>query len=506
MGTRRRDLVLLAPIHPWSPSVPLGLMSLAAFARREGYSAEILVGTMARLKTQLAQFDLSQSMLGFSATTDVVELAIDLCNWIKSRPLPHPFCVLGGHHATALPRHTMEASRFDCLVCGEGEAATKELLEALRPGRCRPFGVRGTWERTTDGHIIQNPPRPEFCDLKDLPQPAYELVDFEFWRGGIRTHDASCRRVGYLLTSRGCPFRCAFCSSNNIWGRKLRHMPIEAALDMVERVVDSYRLDGISFLDDDLVANHKRMSQFCAGLVRRGLHKRIIWEAHSTAAFADPDIFHIMKDAGCVLVRIGLESGSDRVLRYLKQGQMSAEQNLRAVRSARAAGLNVFGSFIIGAPDEDAADVIATIEFIKTSGLTDAAVFVAVPYPGTKLYDDCVRRGFLLPDIGFSDFRVEGVGARPVIRNASFSSEQLDALRRLILIHVVEPLNQRESILSLDYASEIERIRRGDLANCEYRLPQKLKRICQRAARGAQACWHEPRKIACYLSRIFPHE
>lgn len=501
-ATKQLDLLLISPV-PIFRAIPLGLMSIAAYVRSKGFSVEILVDNLWGLKRQLGKLDLSQTVVGFSATTDVIEDAIELCDWIKAALSPDIYCMIGGIHATVMPQETLSGSKFDCLVQGEGEATVLEILGRFSNGSKAPFGIAGTWEPGAAGEIRQGPSRPLLQNLDDLPFPAFDLVDFSLWKGGIRTGGVHCQRVATLLTSRGCPYQCVFCGSKSMWARKIRAHSIPYCVELMEELIERYHLDGFSFLDDELVTDRKRILALCAEIRRRGLHRKIRWEAHSTATSANEEVFRAMKEAGCVNVRIGIESGSEKILRFLKKGQATVTKNYLAVRSARDAGLSVFGSFILGSPEETVDDVLETINFIRDSGLNSCAVFVAVPYPGTELFTICQEKGYFRPGLSYKDYVVEGPKAAAIIRNETFTSEQLDAIQRFINIQVVEPLNNRRKIPELDYRQEIDKILRGDLTLAEYTMPVKLKNAFKKITRRIGIACRDPQMIIYYFSRRY---
>lgn len=502
MKPTKVDLLLIAPA-PIFRTIPLGLMSIAAYVRSKGFSVEILVDNYWGLKKKLVRFDLRQTVVGFSATTDVIEEAIELCDWMKTSLSPEIYCIIGGIHATVMPQETLAGSKFDCLVQGEGEASVLEILEQFFDGSNRPYGIAGTWERGAAGEILKRPSRPMLPNLDDLPFPAFDLVDFNLWKGGIRTGGVHCKNVAVLLTSRGCPYQCVFCGSKSMWARKIRTHSIPYCLELMEELIGRYQLDGFSFLDDELVTDKKRILALCAEIRRRGLHRQIRWEAHSTATSANEEVFRAMKEAGCVNVRIGLESGSEKILKFLKKGQATIQKNYLAVKAARNAGLSVFGSFILGSPEETLDDVLDTINFIKDVGLNSCAVFVAVPYPGTELFTTCREKGYLRPGLRYQDYVMEGPSASAIIRNDTFSSEQLDAIQKFINIQVVEPLNNRGKIPDVNFRLEIEKILQGDLTLTHYTLPVKLKSAFKKFTRRLGIAIRDPKMIIYYFSRRY---
>ncbi|MFZ5448752.1 MAG: B12-binding domain-containing radical SAM protein [Thermodesulfobacteriota bacterium] len=494
------DLLLLSPA-PLFRVVPLGIMSIASFIRSKGFTVEILADSPWGIKRKLSKRALQRTVVGITATTDVVEASIELCAWIKNTISPDIYCVIGGIHATALPQETLLESAFDCLVQGEGEITILEILEHFLAGKARPHGICGTWERGKNGEILTAPARDLIPDLDKLPFPAFDMVDFNLLKGGIRTGGVHCKRVATVLTSRGCPYQCVFCGSKSMWHRKLRFHSSQYCLEFMEALIKEFRLDGFSFLDDELVAHKKRILELCSEITRRGLHKNIKWEAHSSATSANEEVFRAMKDAGCVNIRIGLESGSDKILKFLKKGQATVEKNYRAVTLAKKAGLHVFGSFIIGSPDETIDDVIDTINFIKDSGLTSCAVFVAVPYPGTELYDICRQKGYFRSGLSYRDYVVEGPNVSSIIRNEAFSFEQLDAIKRLINIHVVEPLNNNLKVESLNYRKEIEHIKMGDFARTYYSPTRKVINSGIKFINRLTKAIKDPNMVIYYFSR-----
>ena len=307
------DLLLIA-LAPVFRTIPLGIMSIASYVRSKGFSVDIFADNIWGLKKKLAKMDLRRTVVGFSATTDVIDDAIELCDWVKNHLSSQVYCVIGGIHATVMPQETLAASKFDCLVQGEGELTTLEIVERYAAGSTPPYGISGTWERGANGEILSGPARPLLPCLDDLPFPAFDLVDFNLWKGGIRTSGVHWNRVAVLLTSRGCPYQCVFCGSQSMWHRKIRAYSSRYCLEMMQELIARYQLDGFSFLDDELVADKKRILDLCSEIIRRGLHRKIKWEAHSTATSANEEVFRVMKEAGCVNIRIGLESGSEKIL------------------------------------------------------------------------------------------------------------------------------------------------------------------------------------------------
>jgi hypothetical protein len=236
--------------------------------------------------------------------------------------------------------------------------------------------------------------------------------------------------------------------------------------DWLEKLVDDYNLDAMNFLDDELLANRRFIGELCNEVIKRGLHKRIVWECQARVKSVNDEIINLIKSAGCGLVRFGVESGSDTVLRFLKDDSSRVEDARRAISLCGAHGLHTFGSFIIGSPDETMSDILETIRFIEESGLNSAACFAMVPYPGTKVFEICHQRGYFEAGITWSDYIVEknsrDITPRFIVRNRDFTSEQLHFITRYIDQNVVERLNRGLPGFHGSHQENLEKICAGD--------------------------------------------
>jgi radical SAM superfamily enzyme YgiQ (UPF0313 family) len=480
---REFDLVLInTPAADRPSDMRLGLLTLASYVRKQGFNATIIDGSLQAIKKQLVTLDLKRSLIGITATTEVVPVAYELCDFVKGLH-PEALCLMGGNHATALPERTLRESRFDLLVTGEGELTLTELLRVWREGGELKL-IPGT-ASLEDGSFVHNGYREMIKNLDVIPFPAYDLVDMRKHFGGIRYRNAKTRRCLSLLISRGCPFDCVFCGSKVMWSRKLRWHSVDYIIELILKVEKDFQIDSINFLDDELLVSRERIIALAERLIETGISKRLRWECHSTVTSLNEDIAQMIKRAGCCSVRFGLESGSQKSLNFLKQGRIKLNDSRRAIEVAKKVGLGSFGSFIIGSPNETLDDIVETIEFIQQSGLDGAAIFAATPYPGTDLYRIGFEKGYLEPDVPWSDFVVERFGGlagssnKVILRNEHFSAEQIQLIRDYIEINVIKPLNFGRRPKSLDHRREIERILCGDLNMAQESFAVKLGYLIQ---------------------------
>jgi len=222
--------------------------------------------TVLALADALVCANCARSVVGVTATTDVMPFASELCEFIKTL-YPTAVCVLGGNHVTALPEKTLRESRFDLAVLGEGELTLLELLSAWRQGTNLNV-IRGT-AFLQDGAFFRNEPRDLIHNLDVLPFPAYDLINVEHHFGGIRDRTARAARCLYVLASRGCPFDCAFCSSKIMWRGRLRWHSIDWIIQFIEKAVKDLRIDGLNFMDDELLCDQKRVSELAKRLIEK---------------------------------------------------------------------------------------------------------------------------------------------------------------------------------------------------------------------------------------------
>lgn len=298
--------------------------------------------------------------------------------------------VAGGAHSTVRPQETLELG-FDVALTGEAELSIVALARALEDGTPRA-AVPGSWLREADGRIVQGAPGGFIEDLDAIapPQRAQPLFD-PAW------YDDSGRRPtpGGLLTSRGCPARCTFCA-NVVTGRGFRMHGIERVLQDLR---DWHAWGGDTFFpfwDDALTAKMPRLSALCEALSER-LDFPLQFSAITRATLVTPELLRTMKRAGLVHINFGVESGDDEILRIIKKG-IRTDHVLRALEWAKEAGLMTACNFMLGFPEDTPETLERTLRFMeRIAPLVDSfsTLGVAVPFPGTALYDEHVsRHGF----------------------------------------------------------------------------------------------------------------
>jgi anaerobic magnesium-protoporphyrin IX monomethyl ester cyclase len=385
MRTSPLNVVLALP--QWftqRPIQPMGLLYLAAMLRRAGHRVRIIDGEVEHVNQEaLAAIVASErpDFFGITSTTAQATRAFALAQAVKGRA-PETFVTLGGPHASSLPERSLqECDALDAVVFGEGEQTILDIMDRLAR-RESLEGVHGTAYREPGG-IVVNASRELVDDLDTIPFPAWDLIPMHKYVASTWFPN-KVKQYTNIFTSRGCPYGCTFCGAKTTWTRKFRARSPE---NVIAEMVEVYRRFGIPnfFISDDLFTlKRQRVLEICSLILEKQLP--ITWTCLSRVNTVDAEMLATMKKAGCYLISYGLESGSQEVLDKLDKGT-TVEQGVKAVEMTKAAGIKVFGSFMIGSPGETPETVEATIKLIRRLKLDEVGLGVTTAYPGTDLFD-----------------------------------------------------------------------------------------------------------------------
>jgi anaerobic magnesium-protoporphyrin IX monomethyl ester cyclase len=301
---------------------------------------------------------------------------------------PRCFVVFGGPHATPRFRELLAGHRsVDAVVMGEGEGTFLDLVGCLAVDRSHLPAVPGLALRCGD-EIVTTPPRPPLAELDLLPIPA-AFYDNAF---GVDPR----RQLEFIITSRGCPAACRFCSSPRFWGKSLRFRSPRSIVDEIRLIRDRYGLIYFSIRDDTFTADRERVMEFCRLLREEKVY--ILWNCQSRVNAVDEEMLCWMKRAGCECVQFGVESGSPKVLRELGK-QITPELVRCAATASRRAGINLSIYLITGVPGEAEDDLRATLRLIEEIRPADGQVSPLAYYPGTALFENGVKAGSIKGDL-----------------------------------------------------------------------------------------------------------
>lgn len=382
-----KELLLINPFsaNP-NPMIPLGLGFLAAAAREDGFSVQVVdawaegLNTAHALRRRLAELR-TPRVAGVSVLTPNLQGARQAVSMVRAL-FPKTLLVIGGPHVSALIQEALhEFPEADLGVFGEGEITLKEILAAyLRTGQT-PQGLPGTIWREGET-VTPGPPREHIRDLDSLPRPARDL----FRINAYHPHLPYGRRWRYMneITSRGCPFHCAYCSKS-VFGDSYRAFSPKRVVDDLRELVTRYHVREIHFYDDDLTINRKRSVEIMERLIAADLD--LVWSCTTRCDLVDAELLGLMKKAGCWMVSYGIESGNDALRNTVQKG-VTRDQIETAVRETKRAGIRVTGYFMIGLPGETEETVKETMNFADRLKLHYVNWAVMTVYPGSPFYFD----------------------------------------------------------------------------------------------------------------------
>lgn len=287
--------------------------------------------------------------------------------------------VVGGTHPTVLSEETIKNKYFDYVVCGEGEYTFLDLVNGMRVD-----DIPGLTYLNKKGKIVNNPEREFIENLNSLPFPSRDLY----------LNDNCYMDYGYIMTGRGCPFECAFCASKKVWKGHVRFRSPKNVVEEVKHVHDKYGTKFFYFVDDTFTLNKNRTKKICELLVESDLD--ISWICDTRVDTIDEELLRLMKESGCVRVKIGVESGSERILKMVKK-MITKKQIRDCVSHIKKVGIDLTIYLMIGFPTETQEEMQETLDFARELDPTYYSLSILAPYPGTEIYDDVIRSGVKLP-------------------------------------------------------------------------------------------------------------
>ena len=377
-------MLKIALVNPVQSAVysqpPLGLALIAAVLESENYQVTLLDANALKLQPEdVAPYISNADVIGLTAMTPTINSALAIARHLK-KTYPHLPIILGGAHATLLPEETLGiAPEIDIIVRGEGEQTIIDLLPALEYKKSLD-NIPGISYRK-DGEVVSNPVRSENIDLDSLPFLAYHLLPWPRYR----PHPPHGRVFPFavIITSRGCPYNCSYCSKP-IFGNKFRGQSPERVIEEVAYYKRKFGIKELAFYDDVFTLNKKRAFAIADGIMKRGL--KVLWTCETRVNLVDKELLRHIRQAGCYSIAYGIESGSQEILNTLDK-DISLAQVEEAIHLSQEVGLQTIGYFMIGSPGETPETIRQTIQFAKKLKLDFAQFAVTTPFPGTKLYN-----------------------------------------------------------------------------------------------------------------------
>ena len=282
--------------------------------------------------------------------------------------------ILGGQHPTLLPDKVIINKNIDFVIRGEGERTIVELCRVLAQNDDHFERIDGLSFKTKNGMVHHNKNRALIQNLDEFVFPL--RTDLVFPKAFLPPD------LGTVITSRGCPFECTFCSAKSMWTRMVRFRTIENIIKELRQLVDNHNLKEMFFWDDTLTANRKHITGLCKKIIDEKLG--INWGCNTRIDLIDDELLELMKEAGCSRIDFGIESGSEPILQQIKKG-INLKQINRGLRLINDKNIFPTAFFMIGLPDETEEDIQKTFQLMQNIDATvNCSIFT--PYPGTELF------------------------------------------------------------------------------------------------------------------------
>lgn len=358
----------------------LGLLYIAAVLEKENHQVKIIdcdIENDADKAIDIIVRDFKPRVVGFYAMTWTYRQAAAIAKKIKQTN-PEIITIIGGPNASCLPRYSLELGDFDFGVYGEGEETIAELVKKLESKNNLEYNqIKGLIFKK-DGQIVINPARPLIENLDTLPFPSRHLLPIK------KYFDVFSRKKHFatIIATRGCPFNCIFCDRQNRMGRKWRVRSPENIAREIKETIDNYGIKEFMFFDDNLIVDKQWGLELC----RKLEPLKIIWECRNRVDLVDEKILKAMKKAGCYRIRFGFESGDNRILKVLKKG-ITVEQSLKTAEFCKKIGIEIYGYFMFGIPEETPQTMEKTIDLALKIEPSFAIFSKTILIPGSELFD-----------------------------------------------------------------------------------------------------------------------
>jgi anaerobic magnesium-protoporphyrin IX monomethyl ester cyclase len=377
---------------PQAIFIPLGISYLAAVLEEKGYQVDVIDCQVSHPTQKDLEDEFKQrqpDMVGVTSATLTYLPAVEIVKTAK-QALPNCLALMGGPHVTVMDEQTLsENPEADIIVRGEGEQTMLELARLFSNGNLKNLGEVAGITFKKNGQIFQTPARPFIKNIDELPLPAHKHFEMSMYRILGKTYLP-------IITSRGCPFQCAFCLASHMCGRGFRTRSPSKVVDELEWLRDTFGASAVAFYDDTFTFDAKRAVAICDEMKSRNVD--LLWDCRTRVDRVSKELLAKLRNTNCQVIHFGVESGSQKMLNAMRKGT-TVEQNATAIKWAKEVGILVAISLVLGYPGETPEMMKQTIDFVRRTEPDYVYICEAVPYPGTELHDVVKELGWKMsPD------------------------------------------------------------------------------------------------------------
>ncbi|XUX00942.1 MAG: radical SAM protein [Dehalogenimonas sp.] len=363
---------------PGYTKFPDEMLSIGSMLESRGHEVRLIDCNLDK-NSQPADFvEFAPALIGFGvATGPNIASALSQSAEYK-KLLPGVKIVWGFRHASAYPAEVMAEPCVDYAVIGAGEFTIAELADYLQNGNCEIASIKGLAYKESQSHVFINEARSFMPDLDSLPDPAWHLIDVK------KYSDVT------LNTSRGCPYKCTFCSDTSFWGGQMCDLSAERIVSQMEILHKEYGIQHIYFSGERFVINRERLKEFCNLVIAKKW--KLTWNAPVSGGI-DEETVKLMAKSGCTSVLLEIETGSQRMLTFLDKGTVAEMESTFWFLVKHRIIPTIFMYY--GYPTETVADFKESLDLLRRLDDPPYLYMKFVPYPSTRLFDYCVEQGLL---------------------------------------------------------------------------------------------------------------
>jgi len=418
----KRHLILVSPKLPESAAqpeavAPLSMLYLAGAAKghcdriivvdmdvpiRKGKTTEDLLSAISAVNEEDCKLVVGIGCLYSALFPTVSRLSREI-----KEAIPSAVVVCGGMHCTLYAEDIMHnVSSIDAILLGESDTTFPQLLDyyySEKTGKHPREYISDGYCIRQNGELTYAPKTSLVCDLDTLAHPAYELFDWTEYEvntsnwyspDGLKISRAQMP----IFTSRGCPWRCNFCSMEKMMGTRFRYHSAKRVVEEIKDVYDNYGINYFNVLDDNFAFNRDRAVAICNGIIESGMKVNFATPNGISIKTLDLDLLKLMRKAGFIMLSLAVESGSDYIRNTIMGKRISREQIVNAFHWCKVAGIFTRAFIIIGMPEETEQTLLETYDLLDAIPVNTITLSAATPLPGTRLYDQCVRDNLFIDE------------------------------------------------------------------------------------------------------------
>lgn len=405
---------------------PLGLASIAAYVRSKGHPVKIIDCNIAAPSVQSFKPFFEKEIVQRFSSINVIGLTAMTCNVKKAYKIaqickkyyPNTIIVFGGVHATSLPDEVINNKFVDIVVMGEGEITFEEIIANKDLNKIN--GIVFKKHNKGKYRIIKNPLRKRIADLDSLPMPAYDLLPILKYMPAKGTY----KRLPAMsmMTSRGCPGRCTFCSKT--LGNRLVFKSAEKIFEEILYLIKNYGIRQILFYDDTFTVFRANVIRLCELIIKNKVD--ISWTCFARVDFVDFEMLKKMKQAGCHQIMYGVENIDETVLKNINK-KTSIEQVINAAKWTKKSGIECRLAFMVGSPGDNKKIIEKNIRFVNKLNPDLLVVNITTPFPGTAMFNWAKEKNLILT-YDWDDYTL----AKPVMKLENLTTDQIKELYKLM--------------------------------------------------------------------------